>query len=119
MSKRLGTLIKCERFVETLYGVKGNTLTSLILAKDSGGPTHPSNYVIFVCDFDDSTLARVLEGIRKNGMSIKRSADKYNISKSTVQRKLRHKHMKFYRGQTILLAKEECIISHVAITAAN
>lgn len=49
IAKKLGSLIKCERCVGTLYGTQENLMGSLLSLKDRGGLTYPSKDVIYVC----------------------------------------------------------------------
>lgn len=43
VAKKIGSLLKCEKCVGTLFGLKTNIWNSFIAAKDSGGLAYPSN----------------------------------------------------------------------------
>lgn len=70
-------------------------------------------------DFTSETLEKALSDIRNNKLTYRAASDKYNIPKSTLERKFNKKHMKKYGGQTVLTAGEENIICQAVLTAAD
>lgn len=50
---------------------------------------------------------RVMKSIRKGELSINKAAQVYNIKRSTLQNKMKNKHMKKHGGQCALTQDEE------------
>lgn len=69
-------------------------------------------------DFSNKTLNDAIRDIKINKLSFREAQDKYNIPKSTLQRKIQNKNMKKVGGQTILTMEEENILCN-AITLCS
>jgi predicted transcriptional regulator len=70
-------------------------------------------------DFSKEDLEKALREIRSKKMSMVEAAEHYNISKSTLWRKLKNLHMKKHGGQTVLTKMEEDNISEIILFAAD
>lgn len=70
-------------------------------------------------DYTEETLQVAIKDITKNNLTYRAASEKYNISKSTLERKFNKKHMKKPGGQTVLSEVEENIISEAILVAAD
>jgi hypothetical protein len=70
-------------------------------------------------DYTEDTLAKAILDITTNKLTYRMASDKYQISKSTLQRKCNEKNMKSAGGQTRLSENEENIVSEAISTASD
>jgi transposase-like protein len=61
-------------------------------------------------DFSDESVQKAMDSVIRTKMSIRKAAEKYNITKSTLHRKLKGQNLNPHGGQTVLTVEEESML---------
>lgn len=69
--------------------------------------------------FDDDSLQRAVEAVRSGRLTVRKAAEQYNIPKSTINRKVRGKHMNPVGHPTVLSREDEEMLVQNIVIAGN
>jgi hypothetical protein len=69
--------------------------------------------------FSDESVHKAMDSVIRTKMSIRKAAEKYNITKSTLQRKLKGENLNPHGGQTALSVEEESVLVQGILETAN
>lgn len=72
-----------------------------------------------VLKYDQNQICKAIKSVRKGELSINKAAEVFNIKRSTLQNKIKNKHMNKQGGQCALTQDEENCLVNMLITTGN
>lgn len=72
-----------------------------------------------VIKYDQVQIQKAIKSVRTGKFSINKAAEVFNIKRSTLQNKIKNKHMKKQGGQCALTEDEENCLVNMLITTSN
>lgn len=72
-----------------------------------------------VMKYDPNQIRKAIKSVQNGELSINKAAEVFNIKRSTLQNKIKNKHMKKQGGQCALTVDEENCLVNMLITTSN
>lgn len=72
-----------------------------------------------VMKYDENQIRKAIKSVQDGKLSINKAAEVFNIKRSTLQNKMKNKHMKKQGGQCALTQDEENCLVNMLITTSN